>query len=153
MKKKYTGFTLVELLVVIAIITLLLSVGLIAYQHILKEGRDAKRLSDLKTLQSALEQYFADQKYYPSSVSFSGATATSLTGGGKTYLNIVPNDPSYPTITYQYRPFTSAGAACTVSTQCAKFCIYANLENITGTDFAPGCPTIGSGYDYSVTSP
>ena len=48
------GFTLIELLVVIAIIGLLSAVIAGPVQNARKQGRDAKKLGDLKAIQSAL---------------------------------------------------------------------------------------------------
>lgn len=60
MKKGLRGFTLIELLVVIAIIGLLSTVIAGPVQTGLKKGRDAKKIGDLKQIQSALAQYSAD---------------------------------------------------------------------------------------------
>ena len=56
MKTAQKGFTLVELLVVIAIIAILAAVVVLIVNpaEILKEGRDATRLSDLANLQQAI---------------------------------------------------------------------------------------------------
>lgn len=86
------GFTLVELLVVISIIAVLSAIGFVTYQSILKEGRDAKRQSDLRTIQSALEQYRADQGNYPANLPSVGSPITSP-DGSKTYLSQLPEDP------------------------------------------------------------
>jgi prepilin-type N-terminal cleavage/methylation domain-containing protein len=61
------GFTLIELLVVIAIIALLTSIALIAFMSARQKSRDAKRLSDMTQMNTALELYFATNKGYPSS--------------------------------------------------------------------------------------
>lgn len=55
MKKK--GFTLIELLVVIAIIGLLATLAVISFTNAQTKARDAKRVSDMKQLQTALESY------------------------------------------------------------------------------------------------
>lgn len=59
-KKGFRGFTLIELLVVIAIIGLLSTVIAGPVQTGLKKGRDAKKIGDMKQVQSALAQYAAD---------------------------------------------------------------------------------------------
>lgn len=52
---KNKGFTLIELLVVIAIIGLLSSLAIISLNNARQRSRDAKRWSDIRTLQSAIE--------------------------------------------------------------------------------------------------
>ncbi len=65
MKNIKRGFTLIELLVVIAIIGILSSVVLASLNSARAKSRDAKRLSDIKSLQLALELYFDQEKAYP----------------------------------------------------------------------------------------
>ncbi len=60
------GFTLIELLVVIAIIGMLSSVVLASLNSARVKARDAKRKSDLKQLQLALEFYYDTNNAYPS---------------------------------------------------------------------------------------
>lgn len=59
------GFTLIELLVVIAIIGLLASVVLLALNSARAKARDAKRVADIRQVQSGLELYFNDCSSYP----------------------------------------------------------------------------------------
>lgn len=59
------GFTLIELLVVIAIIGLLSAVMLAPIQSSRKKARDAKRSSEMKNIQTALQVYFDDNGTYP----------------------------------------------------------------------------------------
>jgi type II secretion system protein G len=59
------GFTILELLVVVAIIGLLAGVVMYAVNDARKKARDAKRLSDIKQIQNALELYYDDYGYYP----------------------------------------------------------------------------------------
>ena len=65
MIKKSNGFTLIELLVVVAIIGILASIVSAALIGSRAKGRDAKRISDVKAIQLALETYFNDNGYYP----------------------------------------------------------------------------------------
>jgi prepilin-type N-terminal cleavage/methylation domain-containing protein len=61
-----SGFTLLELLVVISIIVILITLGLSSFATAQKKGRDAKRKSDIKEIQTALEQYYSACGYvYP----------------------------------------------------------------------------------------
>lgn len=62
---KAKGFTLVELLVVIAIIGLLSTLAVVALGSARSKARDARRISDIKQIQTALELYFADAGIYP----------------------------------------------------------------------------------------
>ncbi len=68
--QKSRGFTLIELLVVVAIIGLLSSVILASLNGARKKGRDARRISDLKQLQVAMELYYGEQATpaYPASI-------------------------------------------------------------------------------------
>jgi prepilin-type N-terminal cleavage/methylation domain-containing protein len=59
------GFTLIELLVVIAIIGLLSSVVLASLNSSRVKSRDARRLSDIKSVSTALELYYSENKQYP----------------------------------------------------------------------------------------
>ena len=95
------GFTLIELLVVIAIIGLLSTLAVVSLNNARQKSRDAKRVSDIKQIQTALELYFADQNLYPVAAAdvtlgATGAKTLSSTGGwsdtagGTTYMGAVP---------------------------------------------------------------
>lgn len=66
------GFTLVELIVVIAIIGLLATIGVSSYQNIMRNARDAKRVSDAREIRTALAAYNAQHGQYPLSVDVGG---------------------------------------------------------------------------------
>lgn len=59
------AFTLIELLVAIAIISLLTTIILFALQEAKAKSRDAKRISDIASLQQALRLYFENCNRYP----------------------------------------------------------------------------------------
>lgn len=80
--KLQAGFTLIELLVVIAIIGLLSSVVLASLQGARESSRDARRLQDMKQLQTALEMYYNDNGEYPEENSSGGGWEDSTEDGG-----------------------------------------------------------------------
>jgi prepilin-type N-terminal cleavage/methylation domain-containing protein len=95
--KSGAGFTLIELLVVIAIIGLLASVVLLALNGARAKARDAKRISDMTTMASALELYFNDNNSYPPS---------SLAGMTPTYVGQIPSAPT---------PYDAGTGGCTAT--------------------------------------
>lgn len=100
------GFTLVELLVVVAIIGLLISISVINIRGTKQKGRDARRISDIKILQTGLALYYNDFRQYPVYDGFitgTDALSTTLINAGA--MNDVPIDPLNETvglITYKY---------------------------------------------------
>lgn len=136
------GFTLIELLVVIAIIGLLSSIVLASLNSARAKSRDARRIADLKQLQTALELYYdANSSSYPpattqtTSANFA-STLSGLVSGG--YISTIPNDPSGGTKTYVYK--TTAGGTF--------YCLGADVE---GTPPTSSCNTGTSGLNGSLT--
>lgn len=152
------GFTLIEILVAISIISLMLGLVLSAGLALQKNGRDARRNSDLRSIQTALQQYYADNNYYPDA-SFVLSSLTSFTVGGKKYLNEIPKDPNLGSTTpYAYVPLKSNGSGgCNNSDQltfCVNYCLYTKLE--FGKDSThPVCDTTRppGGYNLDLTQP
>lgn len=117
MKKQ--GFTLIELLVVIAIIGLLSTLAVVALGNARTKARDAKRMSDLKQIQTALELYYTDQNAYPGTSGNNAVEAPNVTlgtgsytclnstgfttvGCSNAYMGKFPQDPQTPTREYYY---------------------------------------------------
>jgi type II secretion system protein G len=97
---KNRGFTLIELLVVIAIIGILSSVVLASLNTARTKARDTQRIASIKQVQNALEMYYSDNGFYPSSadVAFPGILDTALK---PTYISLLPTDPK-STTPYRY---------------------------------------------------
>ncbi|MFA6525242.1 MAG: type II secretion system protein, partial [Patescibacteria group bacterium] len=92
------GFTLIELLVVIAIIGLLATIAVVALNSARTSSRDAKRIADIRQVQTGLELYFNSATKYPDCTAATrisavdGCTATGIL----TYIAGIDNifDPS-----------------------------------------------------------
>ena len=65
MRKNIHGFTLIEVLTVVAIIGLLSSVILVGLGSFRARARDARRIADLRTVQTSLELYYTKFSQYP----------------------------------------------------------------------------------------
>ena len=116
--KTKKGFTLIELLVVIAIIGLLATLSVVSLNNARERARDARRLSDVRQIQTALELYYNIENVYP-------ANLTALETKG--ILNPVPSNPepddcNADWVNYDYTQ-NLTGASYTL-----KYC----LGNLTG---------------------
>lgn len=135
------GFTLIELIVSLSIITLILSFTFASVNSSRARSRDAKRIADLQTLQSALEQHALgdSSRSYPPDVTLLNSSlpadlatlaayCTKYKTAGqqiagiynnpcfKDYLSVVPKDPNGQDYTY-HRPacFTVSGERSTMT--------------------------------------
>ncbi|MDO8593056.1 MAG: type II secretion system protein [bacterium] len=111
--RKQSGFTLIELLVVIAIIGLLSTLAVVALNNARAKSRDAKRVSDIKQVQTALELYYNDQNKYPvdsavvlgagdqACLDTEGWDVTACAGATK-YMAQVPKNPLPGGADYSY---------------------------------------------------
>jgi general secretion pathway protein G len=124
-----TGFTLIELLVVIAIIGLLSSVVLASLNSARTKGRDAKRLSDIKTLQLTLEIYYDSIGEYPNSASVANIQ-TALSVLTPSYIGAIPDDPNTGK---DYYYISNAGS------DSSSYCLGAALEGTANA--ADSCNT------------
>ena len=115
------GFTLIELLVVIAIIGLLSTMSIIALNSARARSRDAKRISDVKQMQTALEMFYNDAGYYPDSL------GTTISTGTNVYMKVVPTAPTpidgscttaQNTYTYAYSGTSGAASGSYTLTYC-----------------------------------
>jgi len=127
MKKNKKGFTLIELLVVIAIIGLLSTLAIVALNSARQKSRDAKRVADVKQIQTALELYYNDNFGYPDAVT----QGESIVEGTVTYMAQVPVAPTPPdgvcnTDNNPYT-YTTSDAGATYN---LDYCIGASTGNV-----------------------
>ena len=82
-----SGFTLIELLVVIAIIAILAVVVILTLNpaQLLAQSRDANRVSDMATLNSAINLYETDQ---------GGSSGYSLGTVSTSYISVPDSNPA-----------------------------------------------------------
>ena len=138
------GFTLIELLVVVAIIGILASIIMISVGRARAKSRDAKRKSDLATIQTAAEMLNDDTGSYAVSGTGSngtnglgwfnvkyGAASKSIAQGfiDAGYFATEPKDPKWA---------PSCGAVCNggymYETTATGYFIYASLESPKDAD-------------------
>ena len=86
--KNKQAFTLIELLVVISIIGILASFSAVSLQGARGRARDAKRVSDIRQIQVALELYYNDYNEYPESITGTIGRDDNI------YMMFVPNAPT-----------------------------------------------------------
>jgi len=132
-KKKKCGFTLIELLVVIAIIGILSGIVLVSLGGARAKARNARRQSDMRQIQLAMEMCLDDASCGGREVyctTAGGAAAVTRIGGplncndagGTAYLDPAPKDPL---ATQNYTWIANA------TPNNNKFCVYAQAEPAT----------------------
>lgn len=148
MKKK--GFTLIELLVVIAIIGLLSTLAVVALNSARQRARDARRVADVKQIQTALELYYNDQDEYPAGNALELGEGTDCTGSAACvcldadgfdaacttgiYMGSIPASPDPNGDIYTYTGLDAAGADCaTTGEDCDSYSLTFNLEGSVGS--------------------
>ena len=132
MKRSPKGFTLIELLVVIAIIGLLSTLAVVALNSARQRSRDAKRVSDIRQIQTALELGYSENNMYPVQ-----ATAAAL--GAGTMKVLCQNNTASPTTAVFVATTAGCGTAGTGT-------VYMGLVP------APPTPPTGGVYNYKSTT-
>lgn len=151
--KKKSAFTLIEVVVVVSIIALISSVVFFSLSGSQQKERDAKKISEVLQLQTALENYKRAEGVYPSTITL-GQPLVGLTTG-ITFLSKIPVAPTGETCAVsQY----SYSYSTTTKEYSLSFCIKNNLEDYTagvyyatprGIEKAP--PPVCGDSDYVLT--
>lgn len=136
--RKQQGFTIVELLIVIVVIGILAALVITTYTGIQAKARNSKRQTDVQSVQTQVEAYFAQNGHYPS---YADLSSTSwLSTNMKSLDQSAMHDPSASGTaitlsqtaganTYQYAPLNSGGTSCeSDDTTCATYTMTATLE-------------------------
>lgn len=138
LKRKSQGFTIVELLIVIVVIGILALLVITTYSGIQAKARNAKRQTDIQSLQTQLEAFFSQNGYYPSLTDMNSSSWRSTN-----MKSLDPNaliDPSNPTQSntllaapaaksYAYAVTNSSSTSCeSDDTTCAQYTLTATYE-------------------------
>lgn len=133
---KNRGFTLIEIAIVLSIIGVVTAATLAVFNpsQIIKRNRDSRRRVDLEVLREALEEYRADEKEYPSDVTWTGDLESYLTSG-------VPQDP----LGFDYNYSLGAGG------QTYQLCAHLEIKPDDSVSCAGSCGD--NECNYRVTNP
>lgn len=140
LKKNDKGFTIVELLIVIVAISILVLLVVTTYSGIQAKARNAKRQSDIATLQTQLEAFYSQNGYYPSLKDMN--SQSWLSANMKTLDQEALIDPSNASQSkilaakptkdqYSYDVTDSSGNSCERNdTDCAQYTLTAEYEGV-----------------------
>ncbi len=150
---KKTGFTLIEILVAATIVSVLSAIGIVSYASVNKRSRDAKRVSDIEQVRSALELYRADNGVYPGTTT--GFTTLTTFAGALVpdYLPAIPADPKSTDavpVPYFYNPIVSG-----TGTNFYSYCLCGMIETGAGKNdcTALGVTTLPAECNYGIKNP
>lgn len=150
--KNKKAFTLIELLVVISIIGLLSTMSVYAVSVARVKARDAKRVSDIKQISTAIKLYYDNHGYPPEAISITQCSVelynalNALVADG--IMSEVPVDPLYRNET-PYRQcynYTGIGAAESYGAESGLYC---NGKRRTDYEWVLMFSTESDNYDFA----
>lgn len=155
--KNSSGFTLVELMVVISIIGMMSSILYVNYNDAREQARDKVRMTDLKSLQLAIETYKAQHGRYPdqgcglAAGKFAGPGGASgadfsqcdpyIVGLTPDFISVLPKDSRFENETdkgFYYKTNTNGTSY--------KLMVYNSVEKLTISSYSDEfarCPKTG----------
>lgn len=95
------GFTLIELMIVVAIIAILAGILIPNFVNARSQAQTAACESNMRSIATALELYYADNQVYPTAAAAAVVPAL-FTANGVAYLNNTPKDPAAQSATATY---------------------------------------------------
>ncbi|MEI8067764.1 MAG: type II secretion system protein [Candidatus Shapirobacteria bacterium] len=126
--KNKKGFTLIEMLVVISIIAILTALISVSFSMAQKKARDSRRMQDMKSLQTAAEQYYSsNDSTYPLSLGL-----LSVDG---LYIQSIPKDPK-------------DGTDYSNDMSDTEYCVCALLDGASNANSSSGCKISDKPGDY-----
>lgn len=110
MKSNSKSFTFIEMVAVIVMLGILVAIIVPQVTKSIAKGRDARRMTDIKAIASALQAYYMDNGAYPDASTWLKSTDSDflsvLSSGG--YVAQVPRDPlNNSDYYYCYRKFAA----------------------------------------------
>ncbi|KXJ97896.1 MAG: Type II secretion system protein G precursor [Parcubacteria bacterium OLB19] len=140
------GFTLVELMVVISIIGIMSSILYVNYSDAREQARDKVRMTDLKSLQLAIETYKAQNGQYPAQGCGTGGPSGDFAGPGPgtgvfkscdpyivgltpDFISVLPKDPRSESNIGQGFYYSSNGTSY-------KLMVYDSVERLFITSYS-----------------
>ena len=120
MPKLVSGFTLIEIVVVIGIMAFFSAIIYSSFDTSRAKSRDQKRVSDVSTIQLALEQYFQKNGVYPLTLN---KLLDTPSGSTNPYISVIPSDPTN-VYENQYYPLTRVEG----SPNCVSYHLWTTFE-------------------------
>lgn len=158
------GFTLIEIIIAVTIVGVVFGVVISSAAAIQKSGRNAQRQSDLRALQSAFQQYYADQHFFPQNpVNLTSVTDINSNLGNpispppanpNLYLKTIPKEPQKNSLPYIYKAYKDRSLDETVqcdntvgsTTKCQYYILCAKME-----DSSSPVASCGGQYNFMLT--